>query len=42
MEGCEFETVSASVFVSLGKILNLTCLVDPNDIWVAVIGDVTI
>ena len=33
--------VSANVFVSLGKILNLACLVDPSDIWVAVIGDVT-
>ena len=34
--------VSANVFVSLGKILNLACLVDPCDIWVAVMGDVTI
>ena len=34
--------VSASVFVFLGKILNLACLVDPSDIWVAVMGDVTI
>ena len=34
--------VSANVFVSLGKILNLACLVDPSDIWVAAMGDVTI
>ena len=34
--------VSANMFVSLGKILNLACLVDPSDIWVAVMGDVTI
>ena len=34
--------VSANVFVSLGKMLNLACLVDPSDIWVAVMGDVTI
>ena len=34
--------VTANVFVSLGKILNLACLVDPSDIWVAVMGDVTI
>ena len=33
---------SVNVFVSLGKILNLTCLVNPSDIWVAVMGDVTI
>ena len=33
--------VSANVFVSLGKMLNLACLVDPSDIWVAVMGDVT-
>ena len=25
--------VNANVFVSLGKILNLACLVDPSDIW---------
>ena len=31
-----------SVFVSLGKTLNLACLVDPSDIWVAAMGDVTI
>ena len=34
--------VSANVFVSLGKILNLACLVDPSDIWVAVMGDIII
>ena len=30
--------ISASVFVSLGKILNLACLVYPSDMWVAVMG----
>ena len=34
--------VSTNVFVSLGKILNLACLVNLSDIWVAVMGDVTI
>ena len=34
--------VSANMFVSLSKILNLDCLVDPSDIWVAVMGDVII
>ena len=30
--------VSAKVFVSLGKIFNLSCLVDPSDMWIAVTG----
>ena len=34
--------VSVNIFVSLGKIFNLACLVDPRDIRVAVMGDVTI
>ena len=34
--------VSANMSLSLGKILNLACLVDHNDIWVVVMGDVTI
>ena len=34
--------VRANVFVSLSKILNLACLVDPSDIRVAAMEDVTI
>ena len=40
---CKRKVVSLSpviinIFVSLGKILNLACIVDPSDIWVAVRG----